>query len=249
VNDLARASLTKPPLTPLKQDYYQRRPDLFVQVGRPPLVDTDPYVFKGDSSYGLPGSQQELDTLAKHLEDAYQACQIDQDSSIEMHFTGQVFAKWNSASSQYTSRHPTAAEIRVETGMALAHGAKGISFFTYRSSYNSTTGDSVLGLVNLQGEHPAGTSYDDKWQAVQDVFTQLDSIGDTLLLLDRRAAFCANEGGFLSPIDNVHFEEEESQDSAWIEVGQFYGPGNTDYLIIVNRRTDALAELVRGRGP
>jgi hypothetical protein len=119
--------------------------------------------------------------------------------------------------------------------MALAHGVKGVSFAFYRSGFQ---GPITYGLVDANYAHPEPI-YNHKWQAVQDVFAQLDAIGGTLLGLKRRTAFCAKDGGYLSPINSICFEEEVP-DSAWIEVGQFTDTltETQDYLILVNRRTN-----------
>jgi len=234
VNDTGQAHLQLPPWAPLKQDYYSRRPKLLVVLGRPPLINTDPYVFVGT---GSTGDQSELDKLALELEDAYQACQIDADSSIALHFTGQAFAEQRGGVWFY--RNPTRSEILAESFMALAHGAQGIHFFRYRELWPGA--DTVISLVDLNYSHVA-EKYADKWQAVHDVFAQLDSIGDTLLLLDRVGAYLAREAnGNFAPslsLDSVYFEEE-SRDSAWIEVGQFQDASDNEYLILVNRRTNA----------
>jgi hypothetical protein len=75
----------------------------------------------------------------------------------------------------------------------------------------------------------------EKFQAVSDVFAQVDSLGSTLSSLTLVHAGCAKDGGFHSPVTDISFEES---DTDYIEFGQFTY-GGSDYLILVNRRTDA----------
>jgi hypothetical protein len=58
-------------------------------------------------------------------------------------------------------------------------------------------------LVDNQYRHDY-EPYASKWQAVHDVFDQLDVMGDTLLLLTRRASYCCTDPDFLSPVTSDH---------------------------------------------
>jgi beta-galactosidase GanA len=73
----------------------------------------------------------------------------------------------------------------VQAYLALAHGAKGISYYLYRGPSDGA----YQGLVDTSYQHTS-PPYAEKWQAVHDVFAQLDSMGDTLLRLEREAAYC-----------------------------------------------------------
>jgi hypothetical protein len=101
--------------------------------------------------------------------------------------------------------------------------------------------------------HPDSGGYNEKWLAVQEIFAQLDSIGDTLLGLKRRTAFCAKDGGYLLPLQQVYFEEEPGWANAYIEVGQFTDTltETQNYLVLVNRRTNADRHITvkTGLGP
>jgi hypothetical protein len=140
-------------------------------------------------------------------------------------------------------RIPRRSEIFAGAYIALAHGAKGISFFKYRTN-KADAEDSMHGLVNKDYEHPVGPPwyYNERWEAVRDLYAELGAMGDVLKTLQRDAAFCAKDGGFIAPLTNVYFEEE-SRGSAWIEVGQFHD-AEANYLILVNRRTDADRHVV-----
>jgi hypothetical protein len=235
VNDLAKDSLQVPLWSPLKQNY-QSRPELFTLLAHPPLINVDPYVFSGE---GYLGDQSELDSLSVRLEEAFQGTQITSDSTLEFHFTGQAFASCEGGNWKY--RNQSGSEILVESFMALAHGAKAIDFYRYTSTWPSANGDTAYGLVDYQDKSHLDPLFSEKWQAVRDVFTQLDSIGDVLLSLERDTAYCVYEEEpnppFVSPITGIEFTEK---DADYIEVGQFHDTTDTyDYLILVNRRTDA----------
>ncbi len=222
INDMARDSLKFPPITPFNQGYWGRRPDLFVRLARPQILDTDIYPYRAG---GQVGSQAELDTLAFKLEQAYQACQ----DTIPFHVTAQAHQHQNEV------RAPLRAEILAESYMALAHGAKGIAYFKYISNPPVS-----FGLVDVNCNHDQ-KFYDERWQAVHDVFAMLDSVGNLLLSLQRDTAYCVSDNpAFLPPVTGIHFTEN---DTAYIEVGQFHDPRGNKYLIVVNRRTEAERHL------
>jgi hypothetical protein len=182
VNDWAPDHLQYPSLTPFAlTNNMSRNPALFALFGKPPILDTDIYSFGGADSIG---NQVELDTLAKRLERAYDAC----GDSIPLCFTGQVHSWYKDGA--WAVRDPMPPEIYAETYMALAHGAKGITFYKYTS--NQPVGTSYgFGLVDTSYQHPYGAPhfFGEKWDAVQLVFSQLDAIGGTLLELEREAAY------------------------------------------------------------
>jgi len=193
----------------------------FFYTAKPMLYEADPYVF---AVGGNVGDQEELSYLAAEFDTVYQLCE---ETGIDMRYTAQAH-DWTGG-----LRNPTRSEILAESFIALAHGAKGLYFFRWLSNNPSL----CHGLVDPQFNH-SDPVYAEKWQAVQDVFAQLDSIGGTLLDLERDAAFCvAQAPNFQGAIDNIYFEDD---DTDYIEVGQFHLPPSTtpDYLIIVNRRTD-----------
>ena len=210
-----------------------------MEQGKPPILDVDIYPFRGDSQWG--GTQDELDTLSRRLERAYQAGKSAIGGPIDLHFTGQASALWDESGGHYDFDYPSRADILAETFIALAHGAKGINFFKYRSFYSTKSGDSTMGIVDLNGSR-ANPPFSIMYKAVHGVFTYLDSVGDILLTLERDTAYCVYTdnitfGSELLPITNIEFEDD---DEDYIEVGQFHTTqGDTDYVIIVNRRTDA----------
>jgi hypothetical protein len=249
VNNACRDVLQYPAISPIWQ--VPERSDVFhwAQTGQPQILDIDPYCFSGEGKFSWGGPQDELDSLSILLENGYQAAQNTPHGAVDLHVTLQAFEQWREITIRQQKkrivkrRNPNRAEIFAETFMALAHGARGISFFHYWTSpKNISKPDSLFGLVDTVLDH-SGPKYTEKWQAVQDIFNYLDNTGDILLSLERDTAFCAINGGFISPLSNVYFEEEV-QDSAWIEVGQFHTTqGDTDYVILVNRRTNAVRHI------
>ncbi len=199
-----------------------KRPDHFINVAHPRVFDVNRYVFAdpnlGPSHYL--GSQVELDSLASMLSWSAQVC----PDTVPLYYTGSV-TYWPG-----DTRHPKRSEIFAQAFMALAYGAKGIHFY----KYTSDTANGSQGLVDVNYSHNSAP-FAEKWQAVRDVFTQLDSLGETLQDLILDTAYCAKNGGFQPPIDSVRFSES---DTNFIEVGQFLD-ADTTYLILVNRRTNA----------
>ena len=203
----------------------------FFYTAKPMLYEADPYVFVYG---GNVGDQDELSYLAAEFDTVYQLCQ---EAGIDMHYTAQAH-DW-CRGGVWSMRNPLRSEILAEAYIGLAHGAKGIYFFRYRGNDGNAQGDTCHGLVDENFSH-LGSLFADKWQAVHDVFAQLDAIGDTLLLLERDAAFfVAQKPDFQGAIDNVYFTDDPLNQN-YIEVGQFRLPPSTepDYLIIVNRRTN-----------
>ncbi len=213
------------PQTPFAPDAAKRRCDHFVRVARPHVFDVYHYPYVTTGSLG---DQDELDTLIAKLEWAYQTVQ----DTIPLAFTGQAHSF--SHPTEPDLRNPHASEISAEAYIALAHGIKEITFYKYNSRFvGGEYADS--GLVNTSFQHPEGTMFDEKWDAVQDVFNQLDTLGSCLLAMDRYAAYCAKGGVFQLPLQSIYFEDD---DEDYIEVGQFTDASSDTFLIVVNRRTD-----------
>jgi len=212
------------PQTPQYVTWDKRRADHFAKSGRPHIFNINHYSFS-DTNENI-GMQIELDSLASVLEWVYQTC----GDTIPMYFTGQVHGSEK-------ARDPKRSEIFAETFIALAHGAKGIVFYKYPSWYKDGEYKST-GLVDRFYNHNT-EPWAEKWQAVHDVFAYLDSVGETLEDLDRKAAFCvAYEDGFWASgsVTDVEFTDNAGDT---IEVGQFTDSSNDEYLILVNRHTDA----------
>jgi hypothetical protein len=196
---------------------------------------TDPYMYPFFAGNSL-GSQVELDSLAAHVEEAYQRTTA---TDGEMVFMLQAHDYHSLSEDDPHLRYPEYPEIIAEAFIALAHGARGITFFKYQTNGPDQSAASH-GLVNANFEHPAGPPYyyDERWRAVRDVFTQLDSVGDVLLTLQRDTAYCAfGRTDFPGFVDSIYCEDDPAGQS-YIEVGQFHNAHNDTFLIVVNRRTD-----------
>ncbi|MCX6641755.1 MAG: hypothetical protein NTW14_14915 [bacterium] len=180
------------------------------------------------------GDQTELQMFSDSIEVVYQAA-----TDVDIPFYAMVQAHWNAPSNPGAagSRDPAPSEIFAQAYMALAHGAKGIWVYKY-SSYPPKS----FGLVDSSYNHINNDSikFDDKWNAVKNLYAQLDSIGDILLTLHRDAAYCCTSPNYQSPVTGIQFF---IGGLSYIEVGQFHDNSGNDYLIVVNRRTDVAQNI------
>ncbi|MBU0520152.1 hypothetical protein KJ564_14590, partial [bacterium] len=214
-------------------DFYRYR-----EKGKPQIFDAHFYPFAKNVATG---NQDELDSLANGIELAYNSSKLtNPPNGVPFIFKAQAHDLPVALVGDPALRNPTRSEIFVQAWMALAHGAKGIMYFKYATSDDWKMRGLVLPGQTYGYALPDTGEYKEKYYAVQEVFTQLDDIGDNLLALERDTAFCVEEtpNGFLSPLTSVYFEDDTDD---YIEIGQFHDTTATpdDYLIIVNRRTDA----------
>ena len=196
---------------------------------------TDPYMYPFFAGNPL-GCQAELDSFSAQVEEAYQRTIA---AGGEMVFMLQAHDSHSLTGGDPQLDYPEYAEIFAETFIALAHGAKGISFYKYQTGGPDCSAASH-GIVNANFEHPPGPPYyyNERWQAVRDVFTQLDAVGDILLALQRDTAYCAfGMTDFPGFVDSIYCEDDPMGQN-YIEVGQFHNAQNDTFLIVVNRRTD-----------
>lgn len=127
-------------------------------------------------------------------------------------------------------RNPTPEEMWAIVGLGLAHGAKGVLYFTYASRYEYFGTDSmymkISGLVDYKDDHWVKNK---KWDATRDVNAVLQVIDTFLLNFDFKLAFY---GGNLST-DYYNFVKYTSHDTT--EFGLFEDSDDLKYFIIVNR--------------
>ncbi|MEX0735956.1 MAG: LamG-like jellyroll fold domain-containing protein [Bacteroidota bacterium] len=128
--------------------------------------------------------------------------------------------------------------------LALAYGAKGISYFLY---YSVPEGH---GLVHQDGTPRrtiyGGTAYaGDKWETVKSMDQQLAILGPTLAQLTWQDAFSRHlltgpfsKFNFLLGGNLTNVTTNEADDQTYVEVGWLRDiPNGIDYLMVVNRRT------------
>ena len=97
----------------------------YFDVANPGIYDPYLYPFAWENS---PGNQSELDSLSELLEDSYQKSRaegIPMVFKLQAHDLDSLVASGNDK----RLRNPIRSELFAESYMALAHGAKGISFF------------------------------------------------------------------------------------------------------------------------
>ena len=197
--------------------------------GVPNVFQHEHYVFRD----GVPGSgrglQRSLDDLvagygrvARHL----------QERLGHWHAIVQVHSETRDGSGEQGIyyRKPTAGEISVQVGMALARGASGIVYFLYSSGVEEVKdGDGHIrqvrayaGIVDVDGTPT--TTYD----AVQQLNEQLRQLSPLLEPLHFHGGYSSSRG---LPDDSPVVRADDD-----LEVGLF-GDGETDsHVLVVNRR-------------
>src|SRR3989339_143816 len=138
-------------------------------------------------------------------------------------------------------REPTTNEIKLLVNLSLAYGAKGIFYFLYWSCYFSSSNEQYYGLVNEDGSKRTiiypGTPYEgNKWETVKSINQNLNVLGPTLLNLIWQNAFSIHQGQptgtFITSVTTTDAASER-----YVELGLFKDAANTDYFMLVNRRT------------
>ncbi len=197
----------------------------FVEGGTPNIFQHEHYVFRA----GVPLEGRALKRQLGELVSGYErVARALQGRYGRWHAIVQVHEEEREEGLYY--RRPTAAEIRVQAGLALARGAAGIVYFLYSSGVEERTDEQghvvrrwiYRGLVDEAG---APTS---SYEAVQELNGDLRAVGSAL----RDLHF---HGGFSSGklLDNPLVLQAEKD----LDFGLF-GDGETaTHLLVVNRRT------------
>lgn len=142
-----------------------------------------------------------------------------------------------------TQRNPTPEEIKAEAYLALAHGAKGLAYFWYTTTYYSKDKQGIiqdtsdwrgLGLV-VWSPDSARWIPNEKWFAVQSINHYLDKIGSIFLELNWKGAYRSDT---VEKLDFSFIKEIKSDkyDTSYIQLGFFKNDLNNDYFMLVNRR-------------
>ena len=216
---------------------------LFVEGGAPNIFQHEHYIFRGD----LPTSGARLQKSLDHLVSGYgRVARHLQGRHGRWHAIVQVQSEirvGKSGSGVYY-RKPTAGEIRVQVGLALARGASGIVYFLYSSGIDevrSSEGNLIEerlsdGLVDREGVPT------DSYSAVKELNRQLTEMSENL----RNLHF---HGGY--DVDNLPDNEELFSGVIWsgeesIELGLVDGLASasevardiigTEYIINYTKR-------------
>ncbi len=160
-------------------------------------------------------------------------------------------------------RPPTGEEISAEIGIALSFGARGIFGYPHGTDYVDFFGGSdayMTGLVSPTQSHltnvqllpgPTGdksvyTGYQEKWDALSEVYEGLGRITDDLLMLSwvgAKSWYSGIEHGewVAPPISSVETKAvsgTQFDPVTEVLVGHLEGTDGKDYLCVVNRRCD-----------
>ena len=96
-------------------------------------------------------------------------------------YVGQAHAYSLSNNNNASLHMPTANEFRAASLLALAHGARGLMYYCYKSSYSikNNISETISGLLNSNGTHS------DLWDEVQSFTTRMHgAFGDNLMNLE-----------------------------------------------------------------
>ena len=197
----------------------------FDDGGAPNIFQHEHYVFEADVVVG------EVQTPLKHLVRGYdRVARHLRDRHGRWHAIVQVHAESRDGTLFY--RQPTAAEISVQVGLALARGAAGIVYFLYSSGTERVlngAGEIVqvreyTGLVDRVGEPTAA------WRAARELNRRLRALSAALADRTFRGGYEARR----APADEPLASSETDLDLA------FFGDSEgTSHVLVVNRRTDA----------
>ena len=125
-------------------------------------------------------------------------------------------------------RDPTPQEMWALVGLGLAHGAKGILYYRYKSLYYDNGEEYIHGLV----DDSSGTwIHNSKWYATQDINAVLQKTDEFLLDFEFQDAFRGND---LQLQDFIRYVSLDSLS----EFGLFRDSDNLNYFLIVNRTDD-----------
>jgi hypothetical protein len=200
----------------------------YVDSVNPNILAVDYYPLRGERDTALTPEdsgavfQGRLDTLCMMLEDAREAAMA---ASIPFWYVCQSFGQYDTATgASYGVREPTPRELRCMIWLGLAHGAKGIDHFLYRSYQEDTWYDSGL-TYNGAPREPL-------WTGAKEMNFMLRDIGSKLLTLESDMVFKVSEG--IPPDCFIKKVWIWNYADTLIQIGTFHG-NTSDYFIIVNR--------------
>ena len=194
------------------------------------------YVFRATT----PGSGRGLQRNLDHLVDGYgRVARHLQDRLGRWHAIIQVHSETRDGNGEQGLyyRKPTAGEISVQAGMALARGASGILYFLYSSGVEEVLdADGNLlqarvyeGIVDIDGA-PTST-----YRAVQRLNTQLRALSPLLAPLHFHGGYASSRG---FPDDTPMISADDD-----LEVG-FFGDGRVEsHVLVVNRRPEETRQV------
>ncbi len=198
---------------------------LFAEGGEPNVFQHEHYVFAGT----LPLQGAAVDRALDGLTAGYdQVAQALQGRHGRWHAIVQVHAETRNGRLAY--RRPTAAEIRVQVGLALSRGAAGIVYFLYSSGAES--------IVDAGGRLIESRYYDglvDSSGVPAEAYLAVCSINHDLAQCGPRLASLRYYGSFAAP--GVPANPLLSRGDPDLEFGVFGTAEQATHVLVVNRRT------------
>ncbi|MDW7679976.1 MAG: right-handed parallel beta-helix repeat-containing protein [bacterium] len=187
----------------------------------------------------------EIQTCFTNLVQNYDSCLVaTKNVDTEWHAIIQVCEQeyYNSSTDEYKYwRRPTKSELWCQAFLAMSRGAKGIHYYLYLSTVDSTNipssgtppnGYGMLGLVTDSRE-----KFETYYSQVAQLDTQLTTIGPLILPLSVDTAFNCDNIPANNYIQDVQGDTSEAG-TPTIEIGEFTDSTNPnwDYILLVNRR-------------
>ncbi len=193
------------------------------------------YVFRAETPSSGPALKRQLDDLV----DGYgRVARRVQDRNGRWHAIVQVHGETREGlglSGPYY-RKPSAGEIRVQVGLALARGAAGIIYFLYSSGTEEVRDgdDSVIQERLYEGLADDGGAATPAYEAVK-------GINQELVLLSRALEALHFHGGYRS--DRLPHNELIRDADEDLDIGFFGSATSPTHILVVNRRTDIAREV------
>ncbi len=133
-------------------------------------------------------------------------------------------------------RKPTPSELRCQTFMALASGARGVIYWKYGVSYFPSTGAFIEGIYGLDNNKT------DLWGAIfNDINPYIKAIDDIYMTLTfRQSYYYSPDIGIDTTASNAFIDtiyavsDTPNLDLGWFQIGE-YTEGSDKYVMIVNR--------------
>jgi hypothetical protein len=226
---------TRPAVAVGRLDHFRRPADFlaafFPAAGPANIFQHEHYVFRAGVGAGGAPVQQALDQLARSYDLAAQKLQ---GRNGRWQAIIQAHGEWRDGEAYY--RQPTAGELRVQAGMALARGASGIVYFLYSSGVEEILDEAgqvrarwtYQGLVDPQGQ--PGPAY----AAVRQLNQELRPAGQALEALHFHGAY---------PSAQLRGQVLVRRADADLEFGVFGDGREATHVLVVNRRPDQARRL------
>jgi hypothetical protein len=219
----------RPAISVGRLDHYQKVDRffdaLFVEGGTPNVFQQEHYIFRGDVPLEGKGLKRRLDKLVEGYD---RVARKLQERHGRWHAIVQVHGETREGVAFY--RKPTAAEMRVQVGLALSRGAAGVVYFLYSSGLEEVRdgeGNVVErryyeGLVERDGTPAEG------YEGVRQINATLRKMAPALEELHFHGGFSHRR----MMMNRLLLKGDDD-----LEFGLFGDGTEATHLLVVNRRT------------